>query len=147
MYLKNRKWKVRAETENGFKLFKLFISLAVSNLAGRLTMEKNKLKRKEEVGVNIRGKFYPPESKECHNVLESCRILNNMTAKNIIEKRRKFEQGPLKQKCLVFVNLYTNNKNGKNELNIINIYPNDKIELAWKRQLNKLYMKTYLKSA
>ena len=110
-------------------------------------MEKNKLRRKEEVGVNVRGKFYPPDSNECQTVLESCRILNNMTARNIIQRNRNFQQGPLKQKSLVFVNLFTNNRNGNTELNIIDIYPNDKIELAWKRQLNKLYMKTYLKSA
>lgn len=119
----------------------------VSNTAGRLTMEKNKLKRTTEVGINIKGKFYPPESSECQAVLRSCTILHSMIARNISEMKTDFQQGPVQKKALVLAHLYVNNKNGKVQLNIIDISLNDKIELAWKKQITKLYIKEYMKSA
>jgi hypothetical protein len=110
-------------------------------------MERNKLIRKKEVGINIKGKFYPPESRECKAILRSLTILHSMIARNVSGLRKDFQQGPLQKKALVLANLYTNNKNGKVQLNIIDISQNDKIELAWKRQISKLYLKEYMKSA
>lgn len=110
-------------------------------------MERNRLKRKKEVGINIKGKFYPPNSSQCQAILRSCSILHNLIAENISAMRKDFQLGPLAKKALVLGNLYTSNKNGKIQMNIIDISLNDKIELAWKRQLNKLYLKEYTKCA
>lgn len=112
----------------------------------RLTTERNKLKRKYEIGINVRGKFYPPDSLECQSILNNISNLHNMMLREMKKHRRVFQQGPIAEKALVHASLYQTAKN-EIQLNILDISFDDNIELAWKRQLNKLYLKEYLKQS
>lgn len=103
-------------------------------------MERNKLKRKKEVGINIRGEFHAPESQECRSILNSISILHNIIARHAIQQRRDFKLGPMSEKALIKAYLYSNHLN-ETQLNIVEMSLNDDIELAWKRQINKLYSK------
>jgi hypothetical protein len=114
-------------------------------LNGRLTTEKNRLKRKEEVGLNLGGNYFPPDTQLCKSIFSSCQILHNTINKNLKERRFDVQQGPILEKVLVFGNLFTYNESGKIGFNIIDISPNDSLELSWKRQINKLYLKNYSK--
>jgi hypothetical protein len=109
-----------------------------------LTVNRNKLRQKRETGININGKFIPPQSEECKSVLKHISIVQNMTFENIRRQRKKFELGPLSEKALVLGSLYKVSTQ-EVHVNVIDITLNDKLELAWKRQLNNLYTKQYLK--
>jgi hypothetical protein len=143
----SREFKTEGELSDGSgrSLVSSSKSLLVSNLSGRLTTMKNKLKRKEEVGFNIKGEFHPPDSPLCRSIVDSCRILHNSIANNLKAKRVDLRQGPQAEKALIFGNLFTNHTTGKIQFNIIDLSLNDHLELPWKRQLNKLYLKTYSK--
>lgn len=116
----------------------------MSAQAGRLTAERNKLRRKQEVGINLKGIFFPPESQECKTVLDSIANLHIMIDRNIKHQRKSFQLGPVSEKALILASLYRNPAD-EVQLCIHDISLDDSIELAWKRQLNKLYLKEYLK--
>lgn len=97
-----------------------------------------------ETGINIKGIFCPPESQECQGILSSVSTLHNVIMRNIKQQKKYFNLGPIREKALVMGSLYLNDQR-EIQLYIIDISLNDKIELAWKRQLNKLYLKEYLK--
>lgn len=97
-----------------------------------------------EIGVNVKGTFYPPESQECQNILGSVSSLHHVMMRNVRNQKKEFHLGPIREKALIMASLYLNNDN-EVQLYIIDISLDDKIELAWKRQLNKLYLKEYLK--
>lgn len=103
-------------------------------------MERNKLKRKREVGINIRGEFHAPESQECQSIVNSISILHNIIARNAKQQQKDFKLGPMNEKALIKAYPYTNHLN-ETQLNVLEISLNDDIELAWKRQINKLYSK------
>lgn len=110
----------------------------------RLTLERNKLKHHQKVGMNLDGVFYPPDSEECQSVFTSVATLQNAMLRNIRPQKKDFQQGPVAEKALIHGYLYSTSSN-ELQLNVIDISLNDTIELAWKRQLNKLYLKEYLK--
>lgn len=97
-----------------------------------------------EIGINLGGTFYPPESEECKEVLRSVSVLHNKTMLNIRRQSKKFNLGPIQEKSLIMARLYLNQGQDV-QLSIIDLSLDDKIELSWKRQLNKLYIKEYLK--
>jgi len=99
-----------------------------------------------EIGVNLGGTFYPSESKECQEVLRSVSVLHNKMMLNIRRQNKKFNLGPIQEKALIMAGLYLN-QDQEVQLYIIDISLDDKIELPWKRQLNKLYIKEYLKKS
>lgn len=68
-----------------------------------------------------------------------------MTFKNLRKKRKTFELGPISEKALILASLYTSQPSKEVHLNVIDISLDDKLELAWKRQLNNLYSRHYLK--
>lgn len=109
-------------------------------MKGRLTIERNKLKRKREVGLNLRGEFLAPDTQECKSILRNISILQNVISRNQNSSQKSFQLGPMKEKALIKAFLYPNYSN-EVQLNIIEITPNDDIELAWKRQINRLYHK------
>lgn len=109
-------------------------------------MEKNKLKRKKEIGINIRGIFYPPESDECKSVIDSITNLHHMVSRNLAHQKKHFLLGPVQQKALVMASLYLN-QSKEVQLHVIDLSLNDEIELEFKRQLNKLYTNEYLKQS
>lgn len=106
-------------------------------------MERNKLKRKKEIGINVGGKFHRPESEMNLSIMKNLSILQAATVRNVREQSMSFLLGPIKQKALIQATPYKNNKN-EVQLSIIEISLDDEIELAFKRQLNKLYLKEYL---
>ena len=107
-------------------------------------MERNKAKNIHETGINIKGTYYPPESEECQSVIKNVSILHNAMMRNLRLRKKEFHLGPIQKKALILANLYLNNSN-EVQLYIIDISLDDKIELVWKKQLNKLYIKEYLK--
>jgi hypothetical protein len=107
------------------------------------TREANQLKRRRETGINIQGKFYPQESEESQFVFDSVTNLMHMIDKNLKQLHKKFQQGRLKEKVLVYAKPFSFHDSIR--LHIIDIWECDQIELAWKRNLNKIYNTQYLK--
>lgn len=118
----------------------------MSNQVAQLTVERNRAKKMQEIGVNVKGTYFPPDSKECQKILQSVSVLHNVVMRNIRRQKKEFQLGPIQEKALILASLYFNNEN-KIQLHIIDMSLDDKIELAWKQQLNKLYLKEYLKKA
>lgn len=118
----------------------------VSNQTGRLTLNKNRLKQKQEIGLNIRGNFLPPESDACQAAFKSIEVLHNIIHRNLQLQRKEFQLGPIPKKTLILGFPYVN-LSKQVQLHVVDISLNDKIELAWKQQLNRIYMKDYLKQA
>lgn len=107
------------------------------------TREVNQLKRRRETGVNIQGKFYPSESEESQFVYNSVNNLQHMIEKNLKHVHKKFHQGPLKQKVLVYAKPFSFHDTTR--LHIIDLFECDNFELTWKRNLNKIYSTQYIK--
>lgn len=94
--------------------------------------------------MNIHGRFFPPESNECKSVFKSILVLQNMIHRNLQLQNKEFHLGPIPEKTLILGFPYFN-KSNEVQLNVIDISLNDKIELAWKQQLNRIYTNEYLK--
>lgn len=107
------------------------------------TREINQLKRRRETGINIQGKFYSPESEESQFVFNSVRNLQLMIDKNLQHLHKKFQQGPLKEKVLVYAKPFLFHDTVR--LHIIDLEECDHLELTWKRNMNKFYKSQYLK--
>ncbi len=107
------------------------------------TREENQLKRRRETGINVNGRFYPPESEESQYVFSSVSNLQQMIQKNLHQLHRKYQQGPLKQKVLMHAKPFKFHNTIR--LYIIDFWENDKMELSWKRNLSKFYRNFYLK--
>lgn len=116
----------------------------VSAQSARLTLDKNWLKQKRKVGLNIRGKFLPPDSVECQSLIKSAAVVQSMTEHNIQHQSKEFPLGPIPEKVQIHGFPY---KVGSDQiqLHVVAINRDDKIELAWKRELNRVYENVYLK--
>lgn len=113
-------------------------------MTGRLTLERNKVRQTKDVGINIKGVFHPPESQEYNEIISSIAKVHSAVGRNIKHHKKEFSLGPALKKALIFASLYATNDK-QIQLHIIDLTFNDDIELAWKQQLNKLYLKEYLK--
>lgn len=109
-----------------------------------LTREENQLKRRREVGVNLFGKFYPSNSQESQYVFNSANNLQKMISENLKDLHKKLQQGPIKEKVLIYAKPHIFHEN-EVRLYIIDLWESDKVELAWKRHLNRMYINQYLK--
>lgn len=123
--------------------YKEFDKKLASKQKATLTREVNQLKQRRETGVNIQGIFYPAESEESQFVFNSVGNLQKMIDKNLQHLHKKFNQGPMKEKVLVYAKPFTFHDSIR--LHIIDLWECDQMELTWKRSLNKLYNTQYLK--
>lgn len=82
----------------------------------------------------------------CQSIIKSISILQAVTIENVREKKMSFLLGPMVEKALIHASLYKS-KEGDVQLYITDISSDDEMELAWKRQLNKLYLKEYLRQS
>lgn len=71
--------------------------------------------------------------------------MNNSTKKEVSKLLTEFRLGPMNEKALVLGNLYMKENEQQPQLNVIDLSPNDEAELYWKRQLNLIYEREYLK--
>lgn len=108
-----------------------------------LTREVNQLNAKKGTGFNIDGTFFGAGSEESQFICSSVSNLQKMIDKNLQHLHKEFHQGPLKQKVLVYAKPFTFHNSIR--LHIIDLWQCDHIELAWKRNLNKIYSTQYLK--
>ncbi|CAO1356757.1 unnamed protein product [Diamesa serratosioi] len=109
-----------------------------------LTIEKNRLSRLRETGINVNGKYLDPQTKECQKVLQSVQRFQLMIHKNIDKQKHDYHLGPIAEKALLLARPYKT-QTGETQLYIYDISLNDKIELYWKRSLSKIYNNQYLK--
>ncbi|CRL00293.1 CLUMA_CG013566, isoform A [Clunio marinus] len=115
----------------------------VSAFRNRLNVLNNQLNRAKEIGINLKGTFHSPDSSECQEILQNISDLNSMTSSNIEHMRKVYQLGPIQQKALILATLYKTDENNV-QLNMLDMSLNDRIELLWKQQLNRLYRKEYL---
>lgn len=123
--------------------YKEFEKKTATQQKAMLTREVNQLKRRQEVGVNLFGKFYAADSEEGQYVFNCVGNLQKMIDQNLKQQHKKFHQGPLQQKVLIYAKPFQ--FHGEQRLYIIDLWECDQIELAWKRHLNRLYVNQYLK--
>lgn len=123
--------------------YKEFEKKTATQQKAMLTREINQLKRRREVGVNLFGKFYASNSEEGQYVFNCVGGLQKMIADNLQHQLKKFQQGPIQQKVLIYAKPFQ--FHGELRLYIIDLWECDHIELAWKRHLNRLYVNQYLK--
>lgn len=123
--------------------YKEFDKKKVTKQKAIFTREVNQLKRRRETGINIQGKFYPSESEESQFVFNSVNNLQHMIEKNLKQAHKRFQQGPLKEKVLVYAKPFSFHDTIR--LHIIDLFECDNYELTWKRNLNKIYSTQYIK--
>lgn len=138
-------YTISLDDETGMILgtYKEFEKKEVTKQKAMLTREVNQFKRRKEVGVNMFGAFFPTASDNGQYVLNCVGNLQKMIAKNFERLHKKFQQGPIKEKVLVYAKPF--HFHGTTRLYIIDLWECNQIELAWKRHLNRLYLNQYLK--
>lgn len=123
--------------------YKEFDKNTTAQQKAMLTREVNQLKTRREVGVNLFGKFYASNSEDGQFVFNCVGNLQKMIDHNLKHQHKKFQQGPIQQKVLIYAKPFQ--FHDELRLYIIDLWECDHIELAWKRHLNRLYINQYLK--
>lgn len=87
----------------------------------------------------------PAESAEAEELMKNIAILHLSVSKTLQKQQdnKRLQQGPQKEKALIMGFLYMTK--GGVQMSVIDINFDDKKELVWKQQLNKIYTKDYLK--
>lgn len=96
-------------------------------------------------GIRLNNETINTKSKEFNEAFQNAEKISQIIKNLISQKLIKLQLGVVKEKAILIGIPYFYENESIMHLNVISLQLNDEIELPWKRQLNLLYERQYLK--
>lgn len=126
-----------AQKEGEMMMLKYLLEITITIMRFSISAENFK--------KNLQSKKLLIPADTSKDLIESIKVVNHATSKEASKLVTHFPLGPMRQKAIILGNLFMSEKEQGLQLNVIDLSPNDSAELCWKRQLNLLYEREYLK--